>query len=38
VQELHAEVDPNFGGLHPEPIPKYMGALVGTMKDGTGLG
>jgi phosphomannomutase len=28
VRELHAEVNPNFGGLHPEPIRKYLGALI----------
>jgi phosphomannomutase len=27
VRELHAEVNPSFGGLHPEPIPKYMAGL-----------
>jgi phosphomannomutase len=27
VRELHAEVNPSFGGLHPEPIPKYMAVL-----------
>jgi phosphomannomutase len=28
VRELHAEVNPNFGGLHPEPILKHMGPLI----------
>lgn len=31
VRELHAEVNPSFGGLHPEPIPKYMGTLLETV-------
>ena len=34
VEELHAELNPGFGGLHPEPIPKYMGALIARMREG----
>ncbi len=36
VRELHAEVNPTFGGLHPEPIPRYMGALIEEVKGWTG--
>ncbi len=32
IRELHAEVNPSFGGLHPEPIPVYMGALIDCVK------
>jgi phosphomannomutase len=32
VRELHGEVNPGFGGLHPEPIPVHMGALIDAMK------
>jgi len=39
VRELHAEVNPSFGGLHPEPIPRYMGALREALDawDGPGM-
>jgi phosphomannomutase len=39
VRELHAEVNPNFGGLHPEPIRKYLGALIDCVRgwDGAGI-
>jgi phosphomannomutase len=33
VEELHAEINPAFGGLHPEPIPKYLGALMARMRE-----
>ena len=29
VRELHAEVNPAFGGLNPEPIPANLGELTG---------
>ena len=32
VRELHAELNPGFGGLHPEPIPAYLGALMDCVK------
>ncbi|MBI4734822.1 MAG: phosphoglucomutase/phosphomannomutase family protein [candidate division NC10 bacterium] len=32
VRELHGEINPGFGGLHPEPIPAYMGALMDCVK------
>jgi phosphomannomutase len=38
VRELHAEVNPSFGGLHPEPIPKYMGTLLETVTRWAGAG
>jgi len=38
VRELHGEVNPNFGGLHPEPIPIYMGALIDCVKGWEGAG
>jgi phosphomannomutase len=38
VRELHAEVNPTFGGLHPEPIPKNMGALVECVRGWDGAG
>jgi phosphomannomutase len=39
VRELHAEVNPNFGGLHPEPILKYLGPLIDYVRgwDGSGI-
>jgi phosphomannomutase len=38
IQELHAEVNPAFGGLHPEPIPRYMGSLLDLVKGWEGSG
>jgi phosphomannomutase len=38
VRELHAEVNPAFGGLHPEPIPKHMGPLLETVTQWDGAG
>lgn len=38
VRELHGEVNPSFGGLHPEPIPVYMGALIDCVKGWEGSG
>lgn len=35
VRELHAEANPAFGGLHPEPIPAYMGDLIECVKGWT---
>jgi alpha-D-glucose phosphate-specific phosphoglucomutase len=28
VREIRGEMNPGFGGIHPEPIAKYMNALV----------
>ena len=38
VRELHAEVNPSFGGLHPEPIPRYMGTLLEAVTGWDGIG
>ena len=38
VRELHAEVNPGFGGLQPEPIPTYMGTLLETVTGWDGVG
>jgi phosphomannomutase len=38
IRELHAEINPDFGGLHPEPIPKNMGALLEAVTGWTGQG
>jgi phosphomannomutase len=32
VHELHHHGDPLFGGNPPEPLPKYLGELLGTVK------
>jgi phosphomannomutase len=31
VQEIRAEMNPGFGGVHPEPINAYLGALAGAI-------
>jgi alpha-D-glucose phosphate-specific phosphoglucomutase len=31
VQEIRAEMNPGFGGVHPEPIEKYLRALAGAI-------
>jgi phosphomannomutase len=36
VTEIRGEMNPGFGGVHPEPIAKYLGALAGAI--GTGMG
>jgi phosphomannomutase len=36
VAEIRGELNPGFGGIHPEPISKYLVALAGAI--GTGLG
>jgi len=33
VHELHRQADPLFGGNPPEPLPKYLGELLETVKD-----
>ena len=38
VRELHGEINPGFGGLHPEPIPAYMGSLVAATREWRGTG
>jgi phosphomannomutase len=39
VRELHAEINPSFGGLHPEPILPYLGPLIDHVRgwDGPGI-
>jgi phosphomannomutase len=36
VQEIRAELNPGFGGVHPEPISKYLGALASAISMGMG--
>jgi phosphomannomutase len=36
VQEIRGDVNPGFGGIHPEPIAKYLGALSGAISTGLG--
>jgi phosphomannomutase len=31
VQEIRSEMNPGFGGIHPEPIMQYLGALAGAI-------
>ena len=38
VREIHGELNPGFGGLHPEPIPAYMGSLVAATQEWRGAG
>ncbi|HEX9017776.1 MAG TPA: phosphoglucomutase/phosphomannomutase family protein [Anaerolineaceae bacterium] len=36
IHEIRGEMNPGFGGVHPEPIMRYLGALAGAI--GTGMG
>ncbi len=36
VREIREDMNPGFGGVHPEPIARYLGALAGAI--GTGMG
>lgn len=36
VQEIRGEMNPGFGGVHPEPIASYLGALAGAISTGMG--
>jgi phosphomannomutase len=36
VFEVRAEMNPGFGGIHPEPIGRYLGALAGAIAAGHG--
>lgn len=36
VTEIRGELNPGFGGVHPEPIARYLGALAGAI--GAGMG
>lgn len=36
VQEIRGEMNPGFGGVHPEPISQYLGSLAGAISTGMG--
>jgi len=36
VHEIRAEMNPGFGGVHPEPIARYLGALATAIATGRG--
>ncbi len=36
VYEIRAEMNPGFGGIHPEPIARYLGALASAISAGMG--
>ncbi|MGD2058015.1 MAG: phosphoglucomutase/phosphomannomutase family protein, partial [Anaerolineales bacterium] len=36
VFEIRGEMNPGFGGIHPEPIGQYLGALTGAIAAGHG--
>ncbi len=36
IFEVRAEMNPGFGGIHPEPIGRYLGALAGAIAAGHG--
>lgn len=36
IQEIHGEMNPGFGGVHPEPIAKYLTPLAGAIGSGMG--
>jgi len=36
ISEVRAELNPGFGGIHPEPIGKNLGALAGAISAGMG--
>jgi len=36
VREIRGEMNPGFGGVHPEPIERYLGALAGAISTGMG--
>jgi len=36
VTEIRGEMNPGFGGVHPEPIGRYLGALAGAISTGLG--
>jgi phosphomannomutase len=38
VSELHADLNPAFGGLHPEPIPAYLGEFIDFVRGWQGPG
>jgi len=36
VAEIRGEMNPGFGGVHPEPIAKYLGPLTSAISSGMG--
>lgn len=36
IAEVRSEMNPGFGGIHPEPITKYLGALSSAVSSGMG--
>ena len=36
VHEIRGEMNPGFGGVHPEPIGRYLGTLAGAICTGMG--
>jgi phosphomannomutase len=36
IAEIRSEMNPGFGGVHPEPIAKNLGALAGAIGSGMG--
>ena len=36
VHEIRGEMNPGFGGVHPEPIGQYLDALAGAVSQGMG--
>jgi len=36
VAEIRGEMNPGFGGVHPEPIAKYLGPLASSISSGMG--
>ena len=36
VKEIRGEMNPGFGGVHPEPISRYLGALAGAISTDMG--
>jgi phosphomannomutase len=36
VREIRGDMNPGFGGVHPEPIARYLGALAGAISTGMG--
>ncbi len=36
VHEIRGEMNPGFGGVHPEPINRYLNALAGAISTGLG--
>ena len=37
VYEIRSEMNPGFGGVHPEPIGRYLGPLAGAISTGQGV-